>query len=120
MSEWKEGYKVLAAVNKQLMSWSHVAINECDGMRWFTNKINKRKKGWGPLAVFDKLEHAIDFIKHYGSNKFKYSLYSCEYKESRVTGKLWCRGPNGLCNYFCNIYGTGYADEVKLKKRLNV
>ncbi len=80
------GYKVVSIKDGRLASY--MTAKAFYGWTYYDiGKWTRRKKGFGPLALFDTPEHAEDS----GCLHEDTRLYKCEYKESKVKG-LWCKG----------------------------
>jgi hypothetical protein len=106
----------------KLCEWKHETACIREGLlsytgfqEYFLGKTNKRKKGWGPLAVFDTMFNAEIFIEiEEPKGSIDIVAFECEYTPSKDKN-LWC--PDYECNFTLPI-GTVLADQIILVKEV--
>ena len=105
----KEGYKVVRRLGDRLESCFHVKLDAV--VEYRVGEWTSPNAGCGPLALFDTLEHAIEFNEKRVPRR---SIYKCEYVPSPqrwlsrgYQSEVWSALPKG----------TLLANAIKLEKK---
>ena len=127
--EWKYGYKVLRK-NKKTSQLTSAYIDGDGTKTYHTKKVIHREKDFGPLAVFDNLYRAQDWITYNRASTgvfegtHEFVVYSCHYELTTVTEKdLWYKTHD---NYHVILKehnlpeNTVLANSIKLIKKIKV
>jgi len=128
--EIKTGYKIVGFHVRHKKLYSCMSINWSgywDGSpiwrslacNYSTTKWTNRKKGFGPLCVFEDLLSAKRYFQSNANRKI-FRLYECEYTPDRTDGNAYLPY-KGDRVYLDGIpSGTVFANKVKLTKRIKV
>ncbi len=114
MEKLLEGYKL---VRKELPNLFYSAFSDGYVTKYKLNEFTYPKKGNGPLAVFDTLDSAKNFLKEINTKGF--ILYKCKYTKSE-NNYLWFV-EKSLREKFCRKdlpIGTICADKVMLIEKV--
>ena len=115
--EWKIGYKVVLKGKKIHYSATWLGCFAPTHLRerfkYCKERITKRRKGWGPMAVFISFMDAVDF-QHLVTHP-SIAIFKCWYLPSK-TRSLYVSTRRSRTNIV--PAGTDFADKVKLLKEV--
>lgn len=102
----------------------YLSYTSLEDQIYYVNRVTKRRKGFGPLAVFNNLKNARNFLIvdrnlcTKGLN-FSFHIFECEIKPSNDK-KLWMiiPGTENKSVLHSLPQGTLFADTVKLIQKV--
>jgi len=114
--KYKQGFKICRFVGGKYFS----AFVDGNVTTYKKNRWTKRPKKSGPLAVFDTLKNARDFIGMYSyiNSDFR-QIINCVYKESKDKILYMTYEDGDIKKKFFPPRGTMFAEKVKLSNRVH-